>query len=462
MKSKVSEYFESIKGKKVAFIGLGRTNLPMIKMFCDAQAVVYACDSKTEDKIAAEAEIAKNYGAILSLGEDYLSNLDVDMVFRTPGMNYNHPTLVKMRESGVLVTSEMELFFDICPCKIVAVTGSDGKTTTTTIISKLLREQGYNVHLGGNIGNPLVPEIFSIKEDDFAVVELSSFQLISMKQSPAVSVVTNVTPNHLDVHKDMDEYIDAKRNIVLYQSEGDRTVLNLNDDISSSFENSTKAEVFKFSRIDEVSKGVYVKDDYIRYTDGKEDKAVLSVSDILIPGLHNVENYMAAICAVREFVSDETIRKVATTFSGVNHRAQFVRELDGVRYYNDSIASSPTRTAKGMLSLFEQKIILICGGYDKNIPYAPLGPAICENVKTLILIGATAPKIEAAVKESPEYKDNAPVIFHALTMDEAVKLAREVSVSGDIVSLSPASASFDMYKDFEARGNHFISLVNEL
>lgn len=462
MTNKVKEYFDSVKGKKVAFIGLGRTNLPLIKMFCDAQAEVYACDSKTEDKIESEVAIAKSYGAKLSLGEDYLTNLNVDMVFRTPGMNYNHPALIKMREAGVIVTSEMELFFDICPCRIVAVTGSDGKTTTTTIISKLLIEEGYNVHLGGNIGNPLVPEIFSISEDDFAVVELSSFQLISMTKSPCVSVVTNVTPNHLDVHKDMAEYIDAKRNVVLYQSEDNIAVLNLSDEISSSFENSTKASVYKFSRTQKVEKGVYVQDNVIRFTDGVSDKAVLDVSDILIPGLHNVENYMAAICAVRSFVSDETITKVAKTFSGVNHRAQFIRELDGVRYYNDSIASSPTRTARGMLSLFEQKIVLICGGYDKNIPYEPLGPVICEKVKTIILIGATGPKIEAAVRNSAEYTEGYPAILNAQSMEEAVKLAREVSENGDIVALSPASASFDMYKDFEARGNHFISLVNEL
>ena len=462
MANKVKEYFDSVKGKRVAFIGLGRTNLPLIKMFCDAQAVVFACDSKTEDKIENEAAIAKSYGANLSLGENYLADLDVDMVFRTPGMNYNHPELVRMRNANVLVTSEMELFFDICPCRIVAVTGSDGKTTTTTIISKLLKEEGYTVHLGGNIGNPLVPEIFSIKEDDFAVVELSSFQLISMKKSPCVSVVTNVTPNHLDVHKDMDEYIDAKRNVVLYQSENDTAVLNLSDEISSSFENSTKASVFKFCRTQKVEKGVYAQNGVIRFTDGEDDREVLNISDILIPGLHNVENYMAAICAVRQFVSDETIVKVARTFSGVNHRAQFIRELDGVRYYNDSIASSPTRTARGMLSLFEQKIVLICGGYDKNIPYEPLGPVICDKVKTLILIGATGPKIETAVTNCAEYKEGTPVILKAESMEDAVKLARRVSVSGDIVALSPASASFDMYKDFEARGNHFISLVNEL
>ena len=460
--NKIDAYFNSLKNKKVAFIGLGRSNLPLMKMFCDAGAVVYACDSREKDALGVNGQLAESYGAILSLGKNYLDNLDVEMIFRTPGMNYNNPALVKMRDSGIFVTSEMELFFELCPCKIIAVTGSDGKTTTTTIISELLKAQGYKVHLGGNIGNSLMPEIYDIKEDDFAVVELSSFQMISMNKSPYVSVVTNVSPNHLDVHKDMQEYIDAKKNIVLFQTSDNKAVLNLDNDISSSFENFTSSDVVKFSRKSDVTKGAYIKDNVIRYRDSDSDSAVLNVSDIKIPGLHNVENYMAAICAVREFVDDDTIINVARTFSGVKHRAQLVRELDGVRYYNDSIASSPTRTACGMLSLFDQKLILICGGYDKNIPYDPLGPVICSKVKTLILMGATADKIEYAVKNSSEYKENNPVILRAENMQDAVLKAKENSVEGDIVALSPASASFDMYKDFEQRGEHFMTLVNEL
>ena len=377
-------------------------------------------------------------------------------------MNYNNPALAEMRANGIEVTSEMELFFELCPCRIIAVTGSDGKTTTTTIISELLKEQGFSVHIGGNIGNSLMSEINDIKENDFAVVELSSFQLISMKKSPSVSVVTNVAPNHLDVHKDMQEYIDAKKNIVLYQSTENKAVLNLDNDISSSFEDFTNADVVKFSRVNKVNKGAYIQDNVIRYIDSDNDEAVISISDIKIPGLHNVENYMAAICAVKEFVDNETILKVASSFSGVKHRAQLVRELEGVRYYNDSIASSPTRTACGMLSLFEQKLILICGGYDKNIPYEPLGSIICSKVKILILMGATADKIETAVKNSPEYSENNPVILRAESMQQAVLLARNNARLGDIVALSPASASFDMYKDFEERGEHFMTIVNEL
>ncbi len=462
MSNKIKEYFESVKGKKVAFIGLGRSNLPLMKMFCDAGAVVFACDSRKEDALGSNAELAKSYGATLRSGKTYLEDLDAEMVFRTPGMNFNHPSLVEMRNKGVFVTSEMELFFELCPCKIIAVTGSDGKTTTTTIISELLKEEGYTVHLGGNIGNSLMPEIYDIKPDDFAVVELSSFQMISMSKSPCVSVVTNVAPNHLDVHKDMDEYIDAKRNIVKYQNSNDFAVLNLDNEISSSFEASTCANVYKFSRRNEVNIGAFVRDNVIYFRDEDGENAVLDIKDIIIPGLHNVENYMAAICAVRQFVSVDTILKVAQTFTGVKHRAQLVRTLDGVRYYNDSIASSPTRTACGMLSLFDQKIILICGGYDKNIPYEPLGPVICSKVKTLILLGATGPKIEKAVRESSEYAQGYPEIIHADSMESAVDIARENAVCGDIVALSPASASFDMYRDFEQRGEHFMSIVKGL
>ncbi len=462
MTEKIKSYFDNLKEKRVAFVGLGRSNLPLIKMFCDSGATVFACDSRTEDVLGANAALAKEYGATLSLGENYLSDLDVDMLFRTPGMKYISPELDALREKGTEITSEMELFFELCPCKIIAITGSDGKTTTTTIISELLKKQGYTVHLGGNIGNPLMPEIFDINENDVAVVELSSFQLISMRKSPEVAVVTNLAPNHLDWHKDMEEYIEAKRNILYFQSLADVAVLNLDNEITKSFTSEVKGTLRYFSSHEKPKKGAYISENSIRFVDEKGDKEILKISDILIPGHHNIENYMAAICATYGMVDLSTIQEVAKTFNGVRHRAQLVREFEGVRYYNDSIASSPTRTACGMLSLFDEKIILICGGYDKKIPYTPLGPVICKKVKTLILMGATADKIEEAVKNSAEYADGNPVILHAENMEEAVSLARENASSGDIVSLSPASASFDKYRDFEERGNHFISIVNEL
>lgn len=458
MNSSVNEYFNNQKGRKIAFCGLGRSNLPLINMYKSYGADVTACDKRSFDELGDIAVKLQENGVKLSLGETYLNNLDADVLFRTPGMNYNMPELVALREKGIEITSEMETFFELCPCKIIAVTGSDGKTTTTTIISEFLKAEGKKVHLGGNIGKPLLPEIFDISPEDFAVVELSSFQLISMKKSPQISVVTNITPNHLDVHKDMDEYIEAKRNIVKYQNEDSVTILNYNNDITRAFADNLKSEVRFFNEKVDSYTCIYKEGSNIFVGNTK----VLDVYEIAIPGEHNVENYMAAIGAVWGIVSVENIAKVANNFGGVAHRAELVRLLDGVRYYNDSIASSPTRTIKGMLSLFEQKIILICGGYDKNIPYAPLGPVINEKVKTLILIGATAPKIERAVRESENFNEKNLKIIKAESFEDAVKIARDEAIDGDIVSLSPASASFDMFRDFEHRGNYFKELVNAL
>ena len=458
MNNSVNEYFNNQKGRKIAFCGLGRSNLPLINMYKSFGADVTACDKRSFDELGDIAVKLQESGVKLSLGETYLKNLDADVLFRTPGMNYNMPELVALREKGIEITSEMETFFELCPCKIIAVTGSDGKTTTTTIISEFLKAEGKKVHLGGNIGKPLLPEVFDISPEDFAVVELSSFQLISMKKSPHISVVTNITPNHLDVHKDMDEYIEAKRNIVKYQNEDSVTILNYNNDITRAFADNLKSEVRFFNEKVDSHTCIYKEGSTIFVN----EKKVLDVYEIAIPGEHNVENYMAAIGAVWGIVSVENILKVANNFGGVAHRAEFVRLLDGVRYYNDSIASSPTRTIKGMLSLFEQKIILICGGYDKNIPYAPLGPVINEKVKTLILIGATAPKIEAAVREAENFHEQNLKIIKAESFEDAVKIARDEAIDGDIVSLSPASASFDMFRDFEHRGNYFKELVNAL
>lgn len=462
MDNRIYEFLTSLKGKRIALIGIGRSNLPLISLFSSYGAIVTACDRRSYDELGEYAVLAKNSGATLSLGENYLDNLDVDIVLRTPGMKFYLDKLVKLRNNGVVVTSEMELFFDLCPCKIIAVTGSDGKTTTTTIISEILKKAGKTVHLGGNIGKPLLPEIESINPDDIAVVELSSFQLISMRKSPDIAIVTNIEPNHLDIHKDMQEYVDSKKNVIAHQNAFSKAVLNLDNKLSDSFSDDVRGELRKFSRKEAVYNGCYYKDGDIIYSDFGNESKIMSASDIRIPGMHNVENFMTAICAVWDLVDVDDIVYVAKNFCGVAHRAEFVREVNGVRYFNDSIASSPTRTASGTLSLYEEKIILICGGYDKNLDYTELGTKICLKVKHLILLGATAKKIETAVKNSSEFSASGINIIRVSTMEEAVKKAHEIAVCGDVVSMSPASASFDMYRDFEERGNHFKQLVNEL
>ena len=462
MEKSVFDKLCALSGKKIALIGMGRSHMPLISLFTRYGAQVIACDKRNRDELGDVAEKAKADGACVSLGEHYLDDLDADMAFRTPGMRYYCDELDTLRKKGVVITSEMEMFFDLCPCRIIGVTGSDGKTTTTTVISEFLKKQGYNVYIGGNIGKPLLPLIEEIKCDDMVAVELSSFQLISMRKSPYISLVTNLQENHLDIHKDMQEYIDSKKNILLYQNENDRAVLNMDNDITGSFKDETRADVLMFSRKDKVDHGCFLSGDSIVFAEDGAATPVIDIKDIKIPGMHNVENYMAAICCVWGLVDRDNIEYVAKTFSGVAHRAEFVRELDGVKYYNDSIASSPTRTALGTLSLYDKRIVLIAGGYDKNLDYTDLGKLICSKVKYLILMGKTAGKIENAVVGCSDYDPCSIKICRVNDMKHAVEKAREVSSPGDIVSMSPASASFDLYKDFEARGNHFKELVNNL
>lgn len=460
---RAEQFFGGLRGKKVTFCGIARTNMPLIEMFLQYGAQVTARDKKTE--LGENGERLRALGVKMITGEEYLENIEEEILFRAPGLPYLLPELQRARERGTVVTSEMEVFFDLCPCKIYAVTGSDGKTTTTSVISEFLRAQGKRVHLGGNIGKPLLPEVLSIREEDAAVVELSSFQLISMRRSPDVAVVTNLAPNHLDVHQDMREYVDAKKNVFLHQNAFSRTVLNLDNEITAGFAPEVRGEGLMFSRKSRVEKGAYAEDGRI-YVNGE---FLMESSEIKLPGNHNVENYLAAICAVWGEVRPGNIREVAREFGGVAHRTELVRELDGVRYYNDSIASSPSRVLSGTLSLFDRKILLIAGGADKNVPFDELGEAICGKVKTLILIKperqmpgfkpSAADKIDAAVRGAKAYREGFPEIIRVKSMEEAVRTARENAQKGDVVSLSPGCTGFDMYPNFEVRGNHYKEIV---
>ncbi len=455
------QFFEQIKGKKIAMCGIGVSNTPLILDFLKKGAKVYACDRRSREMIGEIADTLENAGAELCLGDGYLDDLEVDIIFRTPGMSFNLPELEAARKKGIAVTSEMEVFFDLCPATLFAVTGSDGKTTTTTLISKMLEAEGKKVFVGGNIGKPLLPEIENITADDFVVVELSSFQLISMRKSPDVAVVTNLAPNHLDVHKDMEEYIDAKKNIILHQNAFSRTVLNRDNEITNDFKKYVRGQSLSFSMTEPLKNGAWLEGDgTIHMTYRGIDAPIMHRDEIAILGDHNVENYLAAISAVWGFAGMDSIKKVAREFMGVEHRIEFVREVNGVKYYNDSIASSPTRTIAG-LKAFNQKVHLIAGGYDKHIPYEPLVPYILEKVEKLYLCGATADKIEAAVRNDENY-NGAPEIIRCESIAAAVLKANEIAKAGDVVTLSPASASFDAYPNFVARGNHFKELVNKL
>ena len=447
-------YFENLRGKKIALLGLGVSNQPIVKLLLEFGCDVTGCDRTPREKLDESILELERMGCKLRVGPGYLDGLQADIVYRTPGMHPAHPALEQLRSQGAYVPSEMADFFRLCPCPIIAVTGSDGKTTTTTLISEMLKAAGNRVWLGGNIGTPLLPLVRQMKQTDYAVVELSSFQLQDMESSPTRAVITNLSPNHLDVHKDMDEYVDAKRNIYLHQ--GSDGLLILNADNAITAEMRGVGETRFFSR--------QGKDVRVRLENGiiyRGSEAVLETKDIFLPGVHNIENYMTAIAAVEGLVCDDVIRRVAATFGGVAHRIALVRIKDGVRYYNESIASSPSRTIAGLRSVTE-KVMLIAGGYDKNIPYDVLGPEVCRHVKKLYLGGATGPKIRAAVENCPEYDPSLLQIEDCGDFDGAVYAAVRDAKEGDIVLMRPASASFDQFKNFEVRGDHFKKLIKEL
>lgn len=463
MRLTIREYLESLKGQKVTVLGIGVSNTPLIQMLLRAGAKVTACDRRGREDFDGRIEALESLGAVVHLGEDYLDYLEgQDVIFRTPGLRPDVPQLMAARERGSVLTSEMEVFFQVCPCPIIGVTGSDGKTTTTTIIAGLLKAAGYNVYLGGNIGKPLLPDAEMMEPEDFAVVELSSFQLMTMDLSPHIAVVTNLAPNHLDVHRSMGEYISAKENIFIHQTAEDTVILNADNDITRSFAPGAPGKVRFFSRKEEPEgPSVFLQENAIWVSDGKGSRAVLPREEILLPGDHNVENYMAAIGAVEGLVDDQIIRDFAARFNGVEHRIELVRTLDEVRYYNDSIASSPTRTIAG-LKCFPEKVILIAGGYDKHIPFDDLGPAITRHVKCLILTGDTSSKIRSAVEQAPGYAEGSPVIQEYHEFRDAVLAAHKAARPGDVVILSPACASFDHFKNFMERGDAFKKIVRAL
>ena len=457
----LNEYVNSIKDKRIAVIGVGVSNTPLINLLLSCGCNVTVCDKRSLSEMGMEALNLINRGAKLKLGEDYLEGLDYDIIFRTPGLMPFDPHLEAAKAGGSLITSEMEVFFALCPCKTIAVTGSDGKTTTTTIISELLKAAGYRVHLGGNIGHPLLCEIPETVADDIAVLELSSFQLHSMYCKPNVAVVTNISPNHLDKHKDYQDYIDAKRAEFEHQNENDKLILNFDDEHSAYYAHFAHAPVSYFSDKNRVDRGVICENGLILRVNGAEQQEIMGADEIKLPGEHNLLNYLAAFAAVEGLVSNEVCRQVAMTFAGVEHRLEQVRVLNGVTYINDSIGTSPTRTSAGLHAL-KVKPIVIAGGYDKHIPFDGLGDELCKFAKRVFLTGDTAESIHKAIVNSPFYTESGLEVQLIDDFKEAVLAASASAEPGDIVLLSPACAAFDRFKNFAERGKYFKEIVMEL
>lgn len=457
----LDEYIASIRDKSITVVGYGISNAPLTELLLNGGCKITVRDKRPESDIP-EAQSLRDRGVKLCLGPDYLENITEDVIFRTPGLHPFTPQLKAAVERGAVLTSEMEAFFKVCPCHTIAITGSDGKTTTSTIIATLLKEAGHRVFLGGNIGAPLLSHAKEMSRDDFAVLELSSFQLHSMSCRPERAVITNIAPNHLDVHPDLQDYVDAKRNIFLNQQEDDLLVLNADDALSAEFAEQAKSRVRYFSRSHSVVSGAFCVEELLYSARNYEVQELMPASGILIPGEHNIDNYLAAYAAVDGFISDNVFRRVARSFPGVPHRIELVRERNGVRYYNDSIASSPTRTIAGLRCFKKEKPILIAGGHDKHIPFDDLGTEIVQRVKALYLTGETAERIRDAVVNTPGYNRLTLPIFIIDDFREAVLAASDSAEEGDVVILSPACSSFDKFKNFAQRGDTFRKIILEL
>jgi len=472
------DYLNNYKDKQVAVVGAGISNTPLIELLLSANIETTVRDKRSHDELGKTADRFISQGAKLKLGDAYLNDLHEDVIFRTPGLMPTNPALREAVARGAVLTSEMEAFFEVCPCKIIGITGSDGKTTTTSIIGELLKNDGKTTHVGGNIGTPMLSKADDMQPDDIVVLELSSFQLITMRKSPDIAVVTNLSPNHLDVHRDMIEYIEAKSNIFMHQKKTDRAVFNLDNEITKDYAWQAPAdEVLFFSKMEKVENGVYLKNGTIYESIGDEREAIMQAGDIILPGVHNVENYLAAFAAVMGIVSHETMRKTARSFQGVEHRIELVRELRGVKYYNDSIASSPSRAIAGLKAFTSpenirkaknerRRIVLIAGGKDKGVTFDELGTEIIERVKTLVLTGVASQQIHDAVvnaQNSDKSKRNDMLeILQCEDFENAVQTASKNATDGDIVLLSPACTSFDQFNNFEERGNKFKDIVNSL
>ena len=457
---KLEEFNKFVEGKRVAIIGLGVSNIPLIDYFYKYNAKVSVFDNREADKIDTEIfEKLEKYNFDYYLGADNLSNLKgFDIIFRSPSAMPFIPEIRKEVERGAILTTEIEMVLNLTPGTVIGITGSDGKTTTTSLIYEIVKEAGYSCYLGGNIGTPLFTEIENMKPEDIIVLELSSFQLMDMEKSPKISVVTNVTPNHLNVHSSYEEYIDAKANLFKYQNEDGIVVLNNDNEITKGFSKDTNGKSILFSSKSKLQDGYIYDDGMIKYCEDGVRRHIVSTKEIALRGIHNYENICAALAATKSLVDEETQVRAIKKFKGVEHRIELVRELNGVKWYNDSIGTSPTRTIAGLNS-FEENIILIAGGYDKNLDYTPIGKPIVDNVGTLILMGATADKIEKAVQDVLAKEGKVMPIYRCDTLEQTVNLANEKAKMGDVVLFSPASASFDLFKNFAERGEKFKELV---
>ena len=459
---KLEKFEKTLSNQKIAVIGLGVSNIPLIDYLFNNHADVSVFDDREEEKLSKEViSKIKSYGFKQYLGAGNLENLQgFDLIFRSPSCLPTKPELVEETNRGAIVTTEIEQLMKLAPCKIIGITGSDGKTTTTTLTAEVLKKAGYTVYVGGNIGIPLFTKLNEINPEDIIVLELSSFQLMNMQISPDIAAITNITPNHLNVHKDYQEYIDAKKNIFKYQNENGILVLNADNEITNSCKDEANGKVIMFSSKQKLENGFIVDEDGIikECNDGIR-RHILDTKDMKLKGMHNFQNACTVLALTKGLVDTDDAAETIKEFSGVSHRQEYVRTVDGVEWYNDSASTSPTRGISALNAFRDRKIVLIAGGADKNLDYTPIGKPIVDNVKCLILIGQTANKIYEAVKKELEHQHRKMDIHMCETFEQSMELAKRIAKPGQIVLFSPASTSFDMFKDMYDRGDQFKDMV---
>ena len=457
---KLEDFEKNLKNQKVAVIGLGVSNIPLIDYLYEKQANVTVFDDREEEKLDANViNKVKQYGFKYFLGKGNLENLKgFDLIFRSPSCLPTKPELAAEKQRGAIVTTEIEQLMKIAPCKIIGITGSDGKTTTTSLTYEILKNAGYNVHLGGNIGIPLFTKLNEIMPEDVIVLELSSFQLMEMDVSPEIAAITNITPNHLNIHKDYEEYIEAKKNIFKYQNK--IVVLNADNELTNDCKNEAAGKVIMFSSAQKLENGYIVEDGIVKKCEDGIRRHIVNTADLKLKGIHNFQNVCTALALTETLVDTDNAVETIKAFSGVHHRLELVRTIDGVEWYNDSASTSPTRGISALNSFNGKEIILIAGGADKNLDYTPIGKPIVDKVCSLILIGQTATKIYDAVKKELEIQNKQLYIHMCETFQDSLNLAKRIAKSGQVVLFSPASTSFDMFKDMYDRGNQFKDAVN--
>ncbi len=428
MNEKLEEFEKYLSGRKVAIIGLGVSNLPLLKYLNKKNAKVTVFDDREADKLPKEMlEQIRRYDMKYFFGENSLEDLKgFDIIFRSPSCMPTKKELVEEEKRGAVITTEVEMLMKMCLGTIIGVTGSDGKTTTTSLIYEILKTAGYNCYLGGNIGTPLFTKLGEMQKEDIIVLELSSFQLMNMSISPKISVITNISPNHLNIHSSYEEYIDAKKNIFKFQEKDGITILNYDNDITRKFAKEANGKVEFFSSKTKLDDGIIVDENVIKECNDRVRRHIIGSKDIHLRGIHNYENICAAITATKALTDIDTQIKAIKEFKGVEHRIEFIREIEGVKWYNDSIGTSPTRTMAGLNS-FDEKIVLIAGGYDKHLDYEPLAKPILDNVSALVLMGQTAGKIFDAVKKEGEKQGRNIDTYMCETLEDAVKTAKKVA-----------------------------------